>query len=282
MSMTALVSAFARAYHAERNGAKIYEDRYARALLSEQEYAQIATQMAAGVSFFDPGFQGETDAALRRIVDGFLSPAPLVRAAFAAEKMAESGASQLLVLASGYDTFGYDCGLPVFELDRAEVLSDKQARLLRAGVPSEHVCFVSADLSGKEWPTALKAAGMDPTQPTFCTIMGLSYYLCTSEMTALLQSVSALLCPGSRIVLDVPTAPQTVQRTLAAGAGEPMRTVYDHARLERVLGSCGLILQNWLTADDMQLRYFDAYNNETSDCPMFAPSEIALVLLEKV
>ena len=282
MSMTALVSAFARAYHAERNGAKIYEDKFARSLLSRDEYAHIAEHMTAGVSFFDPAFRGSDAEALRRIVDGFLSPAPLVRAAFAAEKMVESGASQLLVLASGYDTFCYDCGLPVFELDRAEVLSDKQARLLRAGIPSEHVCFVPADLSGKEWPTAVKAAGLDPIQPTFCTIMGLSYYLSASEMTALLQSVSALLSPGSRIVLDVPTAPQTVQGTLAAGAGEPMRTVYDHAGIERVLGSCGLILQNWLTADDMQLRYFDAYNSETPDCPMFAPSEIALALIEKV
>ena len=91
MSMTALVSAFARAYHAGREGAKIFEDRYARRLLSDEEYGQIGAHMAAGVSFFDPAFQGDADTALRRVMDGYLSPTPLARAAFAAEELARSG-----------------------------------------------------------------------------------------------------------------------------------------------------------------------------------------------
>ena len=115
MSMTALVSAFARAYHAGREGAKIFEDRYARRLLSDEEYGQIGAHMAAGVSFFDPAFQGDADTALRRVMDGYLSPTPLARAAFAAEELARSGTAQVLSLAAGYDTVGYDSGLPLFE-----------------------------------------------------------------------------------------------------------------------------------------------------------------------
>lgn len=41
MSMTALVSAFARAYHTRREGAKIFDDKYARLLLSTEEHGQI-------------------------------------------------------------------------------------------------------------------------------------------------------------------------------------------------------------------------------------------------
>ena len=41
MSMTALVSAFARAYHTRREGAKIFQDKYAGLLLSNEEYGQI-------------------------------------------------------------------------------------------------------------------------------------------------------------------------------------------------------------------------------------------------
>ena len=41
MSMTALVSAFAWAYHTRREGAKIFDDKYARLLLSTEEHEQI-------------------------------------------------------------------------------------------------------------------------------------------------------------------------------------------------------------------------------------------------
>ena len=52
MSMTALVSAFARAYHTRCEGAKIFDDKYARLLLSTEEHEQIGAHMASGVSHF--------------------------------------------------------------------------------------------------------------------------------------------------------------------------------------------------------------------------------------
>lgn len=64
MSMTALVSAFARAYHTRREGAKIFDDKYARLLLSTGEHEQIGAHMASGVSFFDPAFRGDAGDAL--------------------------------------------------------------------------------------------------------------------------------------------------------------------------------------------------------------------------
>ena len=281
MSMTALVSAFTRAYHAGREGAKIYKDRYARRLLSDQEYAQIAAQMAAGVSFFDPGFQGEADAALRRVMDGWLSPVPLARAAFAAGELAESGARQLLLLAAGYDVAGYDSGLPVFELDRPEVLADKQARLRRAGIPIQHVHFVPADLSRPDWPEVLLSAGFDTAKQTFCTMMGLCYYLSKEEAGQLLSALSSLLAAGSRAALDIPIASQAIQGTLAAGAGEPMKAVYDRAALETMAAHSGLRLKRYLMPQDMQAQFFDAYNRNVPEYPMHAPRDAALCLLEK-
>ncbi len=281
MSMTALVSAFARAYHAGRKGAKIYKDRYARKLLSDQEYEQIAAQMTAGVLFFDPGFHEETDAALRRVMDGFLSPTPLARAAFAAEELAESDARQLLLLAGGYDTAGYDSGLPAFEFDRPGVLADKQARLRRAGIPDENVHFVPADLSCPDWPEGLLAADFDAAKQTFCTMMGLCYYLSKEETGQLLSALSSLLATGSRIALDIPITSQAIQGTLAAGAGEPMKAVYDHAALETMAARSGLRLKLYLTPQDIQARFFDPYNSKMPEYPMYAPGDAALCLLEK-
>lgn len=50
-SMTALVSAFSRAYHSENNDVKIFNDSVARLLLSEQEYSQIEKSMTQGIQF---------------------------------------------------------------------------------------------------------------------------------------------------------------------------------------------------------------------------------------
>lgn len=136
MSMTALVSAFARAYHTRREGAKIFDDKYARLLLSTEEHEQIGAHMASGVSFFDPAFRGDAGDALRWVMDGYLSPTPLARTAFAAEELARSGAEQVLSLAAGYDTVGYDSGLPLFEADRPEVLGPFGTRRTYGGDPA--------------------------------------------------------------------------------------------------------------------------------------------------
>lgn len=280
MSMTALVSAFARAYHAGRSGAKIYEDRYARALLSDEEYRQIAAHMAAGVAFFDPDFQGDETAALRRVMDGFLAPTPLARASFAAGER-NGDAAQYLVLAAGYDTVGYGSGVPVFELDRPEVLADKRTRLLRAGIPVQQVHFLPADLSRADWTAELPAAGFDTAKTTFCTMLGLSYYLTAAETERLLCGASSLLAPGSRIVLDVPVAGQRVQGALAAGAGEPMRSVYDPALLDAIARRCGLRLRCWLSPEDIQARFFDPCNAEAPESPLYAPPDVAYCALEK-
>ena len=280
MSMTALVSAFARAYHAGREGAKIFEDRYARRLLSDEEYGQIGAHMAAGVSFFDPAFQGDADTALRRVMDGYLSPTPLARAAFAAEELARSGTAQVLSLAAGYDTVGYDSGLPVFEADKPEVLADKQARLRRADLMTAALHFVPADLSRPGWAAQVTAAGFDKEKPAFCAVMGLSYYLTEAETALLLREAFSLLFRGSRVVLDVPIAAQHCQGALAAKAGEAMKAVYDRDALERMAQSCGLHLASYLTPEDIQSRFFAPYNCR-AEAPMYAPQDVAYCVLEQ-
>lgn len=280
MSMTALVSAFARAYHAGREGAKIFEDKYARLLLSTEEHEQIGAHMASWVSFFDPAFRGDAGDALRRVMDGYLSPTPLARAAFAAEELSRSGVAQVLSLAAGYDTVGYDSGLPVFEADRPEVLADKQARLRRADLMTAALHFVPADLSQPGWAAQVTEAGFDKERPTFCAVMGLSYYLTEEEMALLLRETSSLLSHGSRVVLDVPVAAQYCQGALAAKASEAMKAVYDRDALERMAQSCGLHLASYLTPEDIQSRFFAPYNCR-AEAPMYAPQDVAYCVLEQ-
>ncbi len=54
-SMTALVSAFVRAYHFQNEWVRVFEDSVAKQLLGE-DYERDAKSMAAGVGWFELGF----------------------------------------------------------------------------------------------------------------------------------------------------------------------------------------------------------------------------------
>lgn len=109
-SMTALTCAFARAYHFQNNQKKVFDDSVARKLLTAEEFSQISQSMAQGIGFFNPEFSSTEPQALRWVVDNYLSPSPLGRAAFAEkplERAVAIGASQHLLLGAGYDTFAH-------------------------------------------------------------------------------------------------------------------------------------------------------------------------------
>ena len=57
-NMTALVSAFARAYHYRNNHTWVFADPIAEKMVTDEEYAAISQNMSQGISFFAPEFRG--------------------------------------------------------------------------------------------------------------------------------------------------------------------------------------------------------------------------------
>lgn len=57
-SMTALISAFSRAYHSVQNKEKVFYDYLAKDILTKNEYKDIANNMSKGIKFFNPSFEG--------------------------------------------------------------------------------------------------------------------------------------------------------------------------------------------------------------------------------
>ena len=57
-NMTALVSAFARAYHYINNDIRVFSDPFAEKMLTDEEYTAISQNMSRGISFFAPEFHG--------------------------------------------------------------------------------------------------------------------------------------------------------------------------------------------------------------------------------
>ena len=138
--------------------------------------------MSQGINFFLPDFHGTKEEGLKLIVYRQLSPSVLGRSAFCEEKLHKAvgeGCVQYLIFAAGYDTFGIrdaDQILTVFELDLLELLEDKAERVERAGL-HDYSILVPCDLSEDTWTEKLKEKGFDASRRSFCSLLGISYYL---------------------------------------------------------------------------------------------------------
>lgn len=278
-SLTALVSAFSRAYHAEHKPVKIFNDSLAKKLLTDEEYAGIARNMSQAIAFFQPAFAGSQEDALREVVDYQLSPSPLGRAVFAEEALeaaAALGARQYLIIAAGYDTFAYRqpewaARLQIFEIDHPATAEDKSRRIsaLQIEEPA-NLHRISADFREPDWPSrVLECPAFDPKLRSFCSLLGISYYLPKDTFKHLLSVIVSLLPSGSSIVFDYPDeltftaqAGERAQKQvmMAAKAGEPMQASYSYLELERMLEELNLLIYQHLTPAEITGQLFQAYN----------------------
>lgn len=288
-SMTALISAFSRGYHAEHNQVKIFDDSIAKKLLSEEEFAQISKSMTEGIGFFNPSLQGTAAEGLRWVVDNQLSPSPLGRAAFA-EKALETatkcGTKQYLIFAAGYDTFAYRQptwakGLEIFEIDHPLTAGDKKMRLERADIPiPKNVHYISVDFTKEQLQSELaKNKGFDCHQISFCSLLGLTYYLSSKNFEELLASLGEILPEGSAIVFDYPDENSYTEKAgerakkqalLAGAAKEKMLASYSYEVMEKLLSDHGFLIYEHLTPAEMTEQYFAQYNLANPKQPMTA------------
>src|SRR3984957_11611557 len=115
----------------------------------------------------------------------------------------KAGIRQAVILASGLDARAYRLpwpgGTTVYEIDQPQVIEFKSRTLAELGAsPTADRRAVAVDLRD-DWPTALREAGFDPTQPTAWSAEGLLGYLPPEAQDRLLDTVTALSAPGSRI-----------------------------------------------------------------------------------
>ena len=123
----------------------VYICGHSRGINAGRDYERIAQSMTQGFGFFLPGFKSAPEKGLRLIVDRQLSQSVLGRSAYCERmlgKEARLGCRQIVIFASGYDTFAIRSGkasLPVYEMDLPEVLVDKKQRLENAGLTSRAI-----------------------------------------------------------------------------------------------------------------------------------------------
>jgi len=164
-----------------------------------------------------------------------------------------AGIKQAVILASGLDARAYRLpwpdGTTVYEIDQPQVIEFKSRTLAELGAqPIAHRRAVAVDLRD-DWPTALQAAGFDPAQPSAWSAEGLLGYLPPDAQDRLLDTITELSAPGSRIATE----------------SGPTR---DKDHEERIKDRMRTVSQRWskhgLDLDMTQLVYFGERNEASS------------------
>lgn len=269
--LTALMSAFRRAFHSEKEAAPIFRDELARELFDDAEYRRMQSYILQGKDFFAPEAEGSEEEILRRIVNGHLAPTPLCRSAFceaALDTERRLGVLQYVLLGAGMDRFAFRNPAfleknRVFEVDRAEVQADKMRRIERAGwkLP-EKLCFVPVDFNRDSLSEKLLSAGFSADKKSFFAWLGVSYYLDKERIGELFCALSKLCCEGSTLVFDYAdqnlfSAEERRVRNmlaLACAGGEPMKSCFSSGEIAKMLEQNGFLVYEELLPKQIQQR----------------------------
>ena len=167
-----------------------------------------------------------------------------------AEAVERRGASQLVVLGAGFDTFAYrnpfGDRLRVFEVDHPATQAWKRERLATVGIEvPQSLTFVGCDFEREAFGDRLLACGFDPAERSFVFWLGVSMYLTEPAIDATSTAVAGWP-GGGEIVFDYAEPPhadmsergRAARAALAArvaAAGEPFIGALEpealHARL---------------------------------------------------
>jgi methyltransferase (TIGR00027 family) len=214
---TATMVAAARAA-ASRRADPIISDTFAEPLVR-----------AAGVELFARLASGEleyADIGSAWMPDYFGARAKFFDAFFPAAFSA--GIRQAVIVGSGLDSRAYRLEWApetvVYEIDQPEVLAFKNVTLGRLGAdPKTEVRPVEIDLR-QDWPAALRAAGFNPAEPTAWLAEGLMIgYLPGHTQDRMLEQITALSAPGSRLAADYPRSDSASMGSLILRTAEDWR-----------------------------------------------------------
>ncbi|NKQ58628.1 class I SAM-dependent methyltransferase [Amycolatopsis sp. K13G38] len=118
----------------------------------------------------------------------------------------KAGIAQAVILASGLDSRAYrlpwPAGTAVYEVDQPQVIEFKTRTLAELGAaPTADLRVAAVDLRD-DWPAALRTAGFDPARPTAWSAEGLLGYLPPEAQDSLLDTITELSAPGSRVATE--------------------------------------------------------------------------------
>lgn len=277
-SITALVTAFVRAYHVAHDSPAIFDDALAGQILTPEECAFLEQNLAASLGLFNPELAAthpDQATALDWVMKVQNGPIAISRARYVEdclESAVREGVEQYVILGAGLETFPFRRSdllehLEVFELDHPATQEFKKRRLSELGwtIPSR-LHFVPADLRGGRLSEALDQAGYDRRKPSFFGWPGVTYYLDKTVLLSTFRSIVEVAAGGSAVVFDYldrdaltpdKTAPRMRRmQAVVERVGEPIKTALDPGELVSELARVGLTVREDLAPADIEARYF--------------------------
>jgi methyltransferase (TIGR00027 family) len=191
------------------------------------------------------------------------------------------GASQLVVLGAGLDTYAYrserGASLRIFEVDHPATQAWKREQLAAAsiGIPA-NLTFAPVDFERETIAEGLQSAGFDPGQQTFFTWLGVVPYLTEPAIFATLDFI-ARLPGGAHVVFDYgnppapgggPDAYSAAREELArrvALVGEALKTQFETDALHARLKALGFREIEDLGPQGIRRRYFAKHDGPVAD-----------------
>jgi methyltransferase (TIGR00027 family) len=290
VSKTAMGTAFMRAYHSAHDQPRIFDDFLAQQLITAEELRIIEARHLAAFQRFDPAGAAscpDRASALACWMQSNGAPAIVFSRARYTEDLLEAAVmqqevKQYVILGAGLDTFALRrtdllAQLQVFEVDHPGTQAHKRRRLREVG--REHPAqlhFIPVDFSRENLGQALENSAYDPHSPSFFSWLGVTYYLTRDAILATLRAIARAAPPGSTVIFDYLDAeaflPERAARRvqimmkLVERVGEPMLTGFAPASLAADLAPLGLDLQENLSPDDIEARFFAGRPDEYHAC----------------
>ena len=277
VSLTAIMTAYLRAYHAMHDTRKIFDDVLAYCLIPEERRALIeqgfsrALQMRVPES--DLACSDREANALPSLLQAMGLPHVLSRSRYTEDNLDQAvkeGVEQYVILGAGLDTFAFRrpdllSRLQVFEVDHPATQAFKRNRLAELGweIPA-NLHFVPVDFTKESLADALAGTSYDSRRKSFFSWLGVTMYLTRNEVFATLRSIPHIAPVGSAVIFDyfVPekaAAPHMKElREDLRKIGEPIKTTFDPSTLAVELERVGLRLHENVSPSDIQERYFQS------------------------
>lgn len=186
------------------------------------------------------------------------------------------GVRQYVVLGAGLDTFAYRnpySGLRVFEVDFPATQAWKRERLEagRIEIP-DTVTFAAIDFDREVLADVLARSGLDASQPTFFSWLGVTPYLEPPTVLATLRTIASLARGGGGVTFDYAVLPESLPLLQRAGLallarrvashGEPFRGYFDPADLASSLSAMGFTTIEDLGPQELNARFFSGRGDE--------------------
>ncbi len=278
VSLTAQLTAYARAYHAMHDDPKIFDDFLAYRIFTEEERTNLEQNLANSLKFFDPERAAScpnqaTALAWYMRIQG--APTTLSRSRYTEDRLEQAfqqGMRQYVILGAGMDTFAFRrpdlaSQLKVFEIDHPLTQAFKLSRLKELGweIPAQ-LHFIPVDFTKETLANVLKQSPYDPGKSSFFSWLGVTIYLTRAEVFTTLRTIAGIAPAGSSIIFDyldadafIPgKAAKQVQlmQEIVRRVGKPLKAGFDPASLAAELADIGLLLRENLSPSDIEERYF--------------------------